>query len=274
MELNSQTEPKTKSLLVLQLRSLLIGLAMLIAGCSSTPDTARTEKSKTFVLVHGAWVGEWSWEPVAAILRSSGHQVYNVSLKGQGKRRSEHSPDITLEDHIRDVVRVIEENNLTDVYLASHSYGGKVATGAWDRTRSRIHHVIFVDGFAPVLDGKDPFHPYPARRERASDAKGDEMHAMIPFPNPNAAIAAKTVPMPVATLAAPLHLEKPLPVNTLRSFVFAGNNRRGSTPTPFETKYYQPILASDAWIAYRLPTYWPQRDARNAGSLGNNSHAI
>lgn len=38
----------------------------------------------TFVLVHGACHGGWSWRPVAEILRAQGHTVYMPTLPGLG----------------------------------------------------------------------------------------------------------------------------------------------------------------------------------------------
>ncbi|HZA81061.1 MAG TPA: alpha/beta hydrolase, partial [Actinomycetes bacterium] len=36
----------------------------------------------TYVLVPGAWLGGWAWEPVADQLRGQGHEAYAVTLTG------------------------------------------------------------------------------------------------------------------------------------------------------------------------------------------------
>ncbi len=211
---------------------------------------AQQVPNKTFVLVHGAWVGEWSWEPVAEILRKNGHVVYNISLTGQGQRQDEHKSTITLEDHINDVLAVLEKHNLKKVYLVPHSYGGKVATGAWDRARTRIHHVIYIDAFAPVRKGKDLFFPSDTVAKFLADNPGAQHTALIPFPKPSAAIAAKTLPMPLGTVGGTVRVSEPLPESTLKSYVLAGNNN-GSV---FQRRYFSAIVDDESWTTYVLPT--------------------
>ena len=36
----------------------------------------------TYVLVPGAWLGGWAWQPIARQLRDRGHDVYPVTLTG------------------------------------------------------------------------------------------------------------------------------------------------------------------------------------------------
>nr|MBS9408465.1 alpha/beta fold hydrolase [Streptococcus oralis] len=39
----------------------------------------------TYVLVHGAWQGEWAWELVKPQLEALGHTVITLDLPGSGK---------------------------------------------------------------------------------------------------------------------------------------------------------------------------------------------
>ncbi len=105
----------------------------------------------SFVLVHGAFAGEWAWDAVAPLLRAEGHAVAAVSLKGQGARAGENAPDISVEDHIQDVSAAIEAAP-PPVILVAHSYGGRPATGAWDQERDRVAHVVYVEAPAPLTD--------------------------------------------------------------------------------------------------------------------------
>lgn len=106
--------------------------------------------SNAIVLVHGAWVGEWSWNPVLPHLRSSGRCVYPVSLTGHGTRRHQSGPHVTLADHVADVINTIEVYDLVDVTLVGHSYGGRVISGVWQGVPDRIRRIIYVDAHAPV----------------------------------------------------------------------------------------------------------------------------
>jgi len=109
----------------------------------------------TFVLVHGAWHGGWCWRDVKAILRDNGHTVFTPTLTGLGERSHLLSPDVDLDTHILDVVNVLEWEELEDVILVGHSYGGNVITGVADRAKHRLRHVVYLDAFVPE-DGDSP----------------------------------------------------------------------------------------------------------------------
>jgi len=103
----------------------------------------------TFVLVHGANQGAWIWRDVETALRLEGYRVFTPTLTGLGALSHRVSPDIGLSDHIADVVNVIDTEELNNVTLVGHSYGGAVVTGVCDALRERINKVIFLDANAP-----------------------------------------------------------------------------------------------------------------------------
>ena len=107
----------------------------------------------TFVLIHGAWHGGWCWRDVARLLRGAGHEVFAPSLTGRGERAHLARPEIDLDTHVTDVVSLLEAEDLREVVLVGHSYGGMVVTGAADRARSRIARLVYLDAFVPE-DGK------------------------------------------------------------------------------------------------------------------------
>jgi len=111
--------------------------------------TAVNAQQKTCVFVHGAWGGSWSFKKVDAILTGKGYTVYRPSLTGQGERAHLSSPDIDLNTHILDVVNTILFEDLHDVVLIGHSYGGMVITGVADRIPDRIAKLVYLDAFVP-----------------------------------------------------------------------------------------------------------------------------
>ena len=119
-----------------------------------------------FVLVHGAWQGNWVWERVADRLRAAGHRVYTPSLTGLGERAHLAGPEIDLDTHIADVIGVIEHHELDNILLCGHSYGGMVVAGVADRLASRIKSLVFLDAFIPT-QGKSMFDLQPAERAQA-----------------------------------------------------------------------------------------------------------
>jgi pimeloyl-ACP methyl ester carboxylesterase len=107
----------------------------------------------TYVLVRGGGHGGWCYGPVAQILRSAGHEVHAPTLTGLGDRSHLLRPDIDLDTHIADVVGVLHYEDLRDVILVGHSYGGMVITGVADGAPDRVSHLVYLDAATPV-DGQ------------------------------------------------------------------------------------------------------------------------
>ena len=103
----------------------------------------------TYLLVHGAWHGGWCWRRVTDILRAEGHTVFTPTLTGLGERAHLARPEIDLETHISDVLGVLDAEELDDVILCGHSYGGMVITGVADRLPGRIKALVYLDAFVP-----------------------------------------------------------------------------------------------------------------------------
>lgn len=126
----------------------------------------------TFVLVHGAWQGGWCWRRVAKLLREAGHDVFTPTLTGLGERSHLFSRDIDLDTHIRDVLAVIECEELSDIVLCGHSYGGMVVTGVADHAPEKIRSLVYLDALVPD-DGQNTLDCLPA--EAASGLRDGSM---------------------------------------------------------------------------------------------------
>ena len=104
----------------------------------------------TYVLVHGGGHGGWCYTKVARRLRAAGHDVYAPTLTGLGERSHLLRPGIDLDLHIDDVVALLHYEDLRDVILVGHSYGGMVITGIADRAAERIGRLVYLDAANPV----------------------------------------------------------------------------------------------------------------------------
>ena len=135
-----------KNLLVLFVLLVLGGFSPRASGQTPTPDTPSKE---TIVIVHGAWGGAWAFKKVEASLRQKGFAVYRPQLTGQGDRVHLARPDIGLTTHIDDVVNTILYEDLRDIVLVGHSYGGMVITGVADRVPDRIRRLVYLDAMVP-----------------------------------------------------------------------------------------------------------------------------
>jgi pimeloyl-ACP methyl ester carboxylesterase len=103
----------------------------------------------TYMLVHGGGHGGWCYKPVAKLLRAKGHEVYAPSLTGLGDREHLLTPSVDLNTHITDIVNVMHFEDLHDVILVGHSYGGMVITGVADRATDRVGHLVWLDSAMP-----------------------------------------------------------------------------------------------------------------------------
>ena len=122
-----------------------------VSGTSPTREAEfpKTQDQTTYVLVHGAWHGSWCWNRVRNSLQNAGHQVFTPTLTGLGERSHLNSAAVNLSTHIADVVNLLRWEDLSDVILCGHSYGGSVITGAADRIPERIRALVYLDAFVP-----------------------------------------------------------------------------------------------------------------------------
>jgi pimeloyl-ACP methyl ester carboxylesterase len=120
----------------------------------------------TCVLIHPAWFGGWCWKKLTPLLRARGHEVFTPTLTGLGERAHLARPEIGLEIHIRDVINVIECEDLRNVILVGNSSGGMVIAGVADQVPERIAHMVFLDAFVPT-DGESMLDLLPPDRRSA-----------------------------------------------------------------------------------------------------------
>jgi pimeloyl-ACP methyl ester carboxylesterase len=136
-----------------------------------------------FVLVPGYWLGGWAWKAVTAALREKGHVVYPVTLTGLGDRVHLGSAQTNLDTHVADVVNLIKFEELDDVYLVGHSYGGIVTTTVADQIPERLTKLIYVDS-APLPNGVANVEFYPPEQlagfEKAIAEHGDGWRLPLP----------------------------------------------------------------------------------------------
>jgi pimeloyl-ACP methyl ester carboxylesterase len=109
----------------------------------------------TFVLIHGTFCGAWMWRRVADLLQSKGQRVFTVTLTGLGERSHLLSKDINLDTQITDVVNVVKWEDLRDVCLVAHSFGGWIGSGVLEQIGDRVSSIVWLDAYKPE-DGQKP----------------------------------------------------------------------------------------------------------------------
>lgn len=133
----------------------------------------------TYVLVPGGGIGGWSYQKVAALLRKHGHTVYTPTLTGVGDRAHLVSESVDLETHVTDIANLLFYEDLTEVVLVGHSYGGIVIRGVADRVSERVAKLVFLD--APMgLSNAEAFPPIVEMRKAGQVIDGVEL---VVFPD-------------------------------------------------------------------------------------------
>ena len=174
-----------------------------------------------FVLVHGIWHGGWCWDRVATILRSRGHQVSAPTHTGLGERSHLMSPNITMSVFVEDIVNHLKFENLNDVILVGHSFGGAPIIGAADRAHERIARLVFLDA-AILNNGETWFDLLPDdivadRKQQAEESSNGLSLPVAPVssfgvtePGDVAFLEDRLTPHPMATFTSPLDLSSPV----------------------------------------------------------------
>lgn len=75
--------------------------------------------------------------------------MYTPTLTGLGERQHLLGPSIDLDLQITDVVNTLVFEDLRNVVLVGHSYGGMIITGVADRAADRVGHLVYLDAATP-----------------------------------------------------------------------------------------------------------------------------
>ncbi|WP_067468469.1 alpha/beta fold hydrolase [Actinomadura macra] len=228
----------------------------------------------TFVLVPGYWFGGWVWDEVAADLRAAGHEALAVTLRGVAERADEATPEVDVDAHAADIVRVIDDSGVDEVILVAHSGGNMAVTAVADRFPDRVARVVYVDsGPMPTgLAGIDFHEPKEraALRERVA-SEGDGWRIPVPpfeaeaDPHNLAGLSAgqlarmreRGTPQPFRTATQALTRPEPLPDVPLtliaNTFPVAGVQQLAETGNPAFA-----MMTGPGWTYRELPTgHWP-----------------
>ncbi|WP_282170413.1 alpha/beta hydrolase family protein [Ruegeria atlantica] len=173
-----------------------------------------------FVLVHGLWHGGWCWSRVADILRTRGHQVHTPTNTGVGDRSHLINAEITLETFARDIEQHILFEDLHDLVLVGHSFGGATICGTGDKVAERISKVIYLDA-AILQPGESWFDLLDSEIAQARQDLANQFSNGLSLPPVDPEILGVTkaadiaflkprlTPHPLATLKTSLAMQKP-----------------------------------------------------------------
>ena len=185
-----------------------------------TQPTQGDTGGSTFVLVHGGFHGGWCWSRVAPVLRARGHTVFTPTQTGCGERSHLLSKAITLDTFVDDIANVLRWEDLYDVVLVGHSFGGIAITGVADRMPQRIRQLIYLDSLI-VQNGQcafDLLEPDVVQgRLQAAQANGGvwiepppPVFFGVSDPEQQVFLQGRLTPHPLGTYTSPLQLQHPV----------------------------------------------------------------
>lgn len=175
-----------------------------------------------FVLVPGAWMGAWVWEPVARGLRTLGHRVHLVTLSGLADDADVDAPEVGLPTHVADVLAVLERRDLHGAVVVGHSYSGIVVGQVADKAPDRVAHTVYVDAFLP-RDGSSMLDAFDIRQRNEETRQIADHGGRWPAPDVASVaeghglsalqaqwLAERMVDHPGRTVSEPAALSQPL----------------------------------------------------------------
>src|SRR5919205_1150033 len=248
---------------------LLAGIAAPLASAAIPAAAQAPGGAKTYVLLHGAWHGGWCWRPVADALRAQGHWVFTPTQTGVGERKHLLSREITLDSFVTDLANVIEAEDLQDIILVGHSFGGLAISGVADRMPERIRHLVYLDSL--ILEGgQSPFGVLPpevvASRRKLVEEQGNGIAIPappvtafgIPEDHPSAAwVRRHLTPHPVGTYESPLKLTKPVGNGRPRTYIQCVN------------PVYAPLEPVRQWVKRQQGWAWKEIAAGHDAMVTN-----
>lgn len=209
----------------------------------------------TFVLIHGAFRGGFSFSRLRPLLHAAGHLTHAPSLPGAGEHSGPNVPAPGLTDYAESVAKFLHLEDLRDVILVGHSQGGLVISAASQLAHDRIQRLVFLDS------------PVPRHGERAMELVPKALaHLTLPelsrdqwippralteTPHLSASdaawLSARLCKSPVAPSLDPLVLDAPEALALPRTYLFCRH-----TPETFPCAHGRARLESEgtayAWL--------------------------
>jgi pimeloyl-ACP methyl ester carboxylesterase len=226
-----EVRPSRRAVIAAAAASTLAG-GFKSAAAEEAPKAAPSAQ-KTFVFAHGSWHGGWCWARVTDRLRAQGHRYFAPSYTGMGDRAHLLNKDITIDTFIDDIIGVINAEELSDVILVAHSFGGVPALGVCDRIPEKLKHVVYLDCII-LENGQPAFSIYPPKEAEERIAAAETANGGLAVPVPKKLtpvwgfaegtsdydwVLRRLTPHPLRSYQTPLVLKNPIGNNLPCTYV-------------------------------------------------------
>lgn len=232
------------------------GSLVVAAGGGGMFSAARAQSArKTFVLVHGAFAGSWTWRRVADRLEQSGHKVFVPALTGLGERSHLLGKNVDLDTHISDVVNLIKWESLDNVCLVAWSYAGFVGSGVLDSVGDRVSSIVWLDAFLPANGHRVVDFTAFGKAVQAAVDKGEagfgpppKVSDVFVAERDQAFVASKFTAQPIGTFLQPIKASGALQKVARKTYI-----RLPKFPQPAFDKALADCKADGSWTTLDLP---------------------
>ena len=236
------------------------GVSLAVAASTDIVGKARAQFTrKTFVLVHGTFVGGWYWRRVADLLEQKGHKVFSPTLTGLGERSHLLSKNIDLDTHVTDIVNVLKWEDLQDICLVVHSYGGFPGSGALEQIGDRVSSIVWLDAYKPE-NGQKPIDLTSEAFRKVFLSSADKGEAGVPPPpklppifvneKDRDFVDAKLTAQPIGTYLQPIELSGARDKVAKKTYI-----RALKFPNPVFDKALAECKADKSWNAFETNSY-------------------
>ena len=209
----------------------------------------------TFVLCAGAYTGGWVWRDVGVepALRDAGHLVFTPTYTGVGERLHLTDPAIDLTTHVQDILMVLKYEDLTDVILVGHSYGGMIIAAVAEQAAERISHLVSLDGYIPEngqsiadIAGADATRVF----EDNARSHGDGWLLSPDWDDPDARVTTH----PLAAVYTPVALGNPAAASRPRTYIYCTEGKEGDAVLRFTIDHIEKAKADPLWGYHEIQT--------------------
>ena len=207
-----------------------------------------------YVLVHGSCHGGWCWKKLIPLLNRNGDIVYTPTLTGLGERSHLVNKSIGLDTHILDIVQLLKYEDLDEVILVGHSYGGLVIGGVTEKVSHRVRRLVFLDAYIPQ-DNRSAFDIIPGlenvyeKRRLKEEGKGWLVKSYTPEefgvtdPDDIKWMSPRLSPMPWHTHDQPIRINNMNAPRLPKSFI---------TFSEFGHSQFKSLKSDASWDYYEL----------------------
>jgi pimeloyl-ACP methyl ester carboxylesterase len=130
--------------------AMVMGALVACGSDDGTTDPPTNPNPETYVLVHGAFAGAWTWSDVSQRLEAAGHVPIAIDLPAHGDDQTPVA-EATLDSYTARVVAELDAAS-EPVVLVGHSMGGLVVSQAAEARPDKVKKLVYLAAFL-VPDG-------------------------------------------------------------------------------------------------------------------------